>query len=251
MQQTSFSRALMLGGFAWLIFGGLVSAFLYIVIDDAGLDSFAASLSTGLTLSVSLFLFLSSLFFYLSKKKPPLYVERLLRGIGLFFVVYFFGILGLAFMLVMPAYQVPDIWGVIVFAAIAWCWIALSDYKKIILDRRFIEREFLIEVDRIVVRQPIKTSLDPAPVSDRSFFGKLYHRFGPYLVIGIPLAYPIQSLLSNTGGISAVLLLLAVLGFPLTLYILGRLTCGAYLWVYKVWQLERQHGKPVVFATSD
>lgn len=69
--------------------------------------------------------------------------------------------------------------------------------------------------------------------------------------MGIPMAYPIQRLLTDTGGMSAVLLLLAVLGLPLTIYILGRLTCGAYLWVYKVWQMERQYGKPVVFDPAE
>ena len=138
-----------------------------------------------------------------------------------------------------------------IISTIWWCWISLSNYQQRIKDRRFIEREFSFEEDRIVIRQPLKTNLDPEPVSDKTFFGRLYHRFGPYLVMGIPLAYPIQSLLSDAGGTQAVLLLLSILGFPLTLYILGRMTCGAYLWIYKVWQLERLHGKPVVFQSID
>lgn len=103
------------------------------------------------------------------------------------------------------------------------------------------------ETSRILVRQPLKTNLDPPPISEHTPLGKLYHGVGPYLVMGIPMAYPIQRLLSDTGGMSAVLLLLAILGLPLTIYILGRLACGAYLWVYRVRQMERQHGKPVVF----
>ena len=68
--------------------------------------------------------------------------------------------------------------------------------------------------------------------------------------MAIPMGYPIQRLLSNAGGDSAVLLVLAILGLPITIYMFGRMTCGTYLWIYKVWQLEKQHGKPVVFETA-
>lgn len=139
-----------------------------------------------------------------------------------------------------------------IFVAVVFsCAMVLASYKQRVKDRYFIEREFLFEADRIVIRQPLKTNLDPAPISDETFFGKIYHKFGLYLIIGIPLAYPIQRLLSDTGGTAAVLLLLSILGLPLTIYILGRMTCGAYLWIYKVWQLERQHGKPVVYQVTE
>lgn len=156
-----------------------------------------------------------------------------------------------AYLLVAPDALRRYLWSAVIMATVWWCWIALAGYRQRIKDRRFIEREFSFEEDRIVVRQPLKTNLDPAPVGDKTFFGRLYHNFGPYLVMGIPLAYPIQSLLFDAGGTAAVLLLLSILGLPLTLYILGRMACGAYLWVYKVWQLERRHGKPVVFADNN
>lgn len=175
----------------------------------------------------------------------------MLVGIAFMSAFFMFGPTSLAYLLVAPDSLQPYLWTAVIVATVWWCWIALAGYRQRIKDRRFIEREFSFEQDRIVVRQPLKTSLDSESVSDMSFFGRPYHRFGPYLVMGIPLAYPIQSLLSDAGGTAAVLLLLSILGLPLTLYILGRMTCGAYLWVYKVWQLERQHGKPVVFADNN
>lgn len=251
MQLTSLPRALVLSSIAWLIFGGLASVFLYIVTDNMGLDSLASSVGIYLTLTVSVVLFLFGLFIHVSKKYLNFHYERLLRGVGLLFLVYFFGVLGLAFMLVVPVHHAPYLWGLIIIAATAWCWIVLSAYQQRIKNSRFIEREFLLKEDRIVVRQPLKTILGSETVSQKWFFGRLYNRFGPYLVIGIPLAYPIQSLLSNIGGTPAVLFLLAILGLPLTFYILGRLVCGGYLWVFKVWQLERRHGKLVVLQTTD
>jgi hypothetical protein len=60
-----------------------------------------------------------------------------------------------------------------------------------------------------------------------------------------------QRLFSDTGGVYATLLLLTILSTPLIFYIFGRLTCGGYLYVYKVWQLERKYGKPVMFNLND
>ena len=112
------------------------------------------------------------------------------------------------------------------------------------------EREFYVDDTHILFRRPTKTKLDSPPISETTLFGKLYHRLGPYLVMGIPLAYPIQRLFSDTGGVYAVLLLLTVLCTPLTFWVLGRMSCGAYLNIYKVWELEKKHGKPVLFEPS-
>lgn len=130
-----------------------------------------------------------------------------------------------------------------------WCLREIKEYRGRIIARRFIQREFRIEDDCIIVRPPgrTKTNLDAPPISEHTLFGKFYYGIAPYLVMAVPMAYPIQRLLSDAGGFTAVLLFLSILGTPLSIYILGRITRGAYLWIYKVWQLERRHGKPVVF----
>lgn len=158
--------------------------------------------------------------------------------------------MGLSYIATAPKTSRPWLWFLLATTTTLWCWRALAGYKQRVIERHFIEREFSIEEARIVVRQPTKTDLDAPPISEHTLFGKLYHGLGPYLIFAIPLAYPLQRLLTDTAGGAATLLLLAILGCPLTIYLLGRLTCGAYLWVYKVWQLERQHGKPVVFDTT-
>ena len=100
------------------------------------------------------------------------------------------------------------------------------------------------------MRLPSQISLDAPPVTNKSFWGRIYNKFGPYLFLLIPFAYPIQKLISDENGVFGVSILLAILGAPLTIYMLGRLTCGAYLYVYKVWELEHKYGKPVMFDSN-
>lgn len=139
----------------------------------------------------------------------------------------------------------------IVVSATLWCLKSLSNFRHRVINRKFVEREFSIHDDQIVLHHPIRTDLD-APLSEQTFWGKVYYGIGPYLALAVPVAYPVQRLLTDTGGLTSLLLLLSVLCIPLTLHILGRMSCGGYLWIYKVWQMERRHGKPVVFsATTD
>lgn len=128
-----------------------------------------------------------------------------------------------------------------------WCIREVKSFAHRIVDRRFVEREFNIEDDRIVLRRPHRTDLDAPPVSEKSFFGKIYHKIGPFLVMLFPFAYPLQRLVADAGGVQSYIVLCSILVAPLAIHALGRFSCGAYLYGYKVWQLEREHRKPVVF----
>ena len=134
----------------------------------------------------------------------------------------------------------------LVASLVLWCSIQIRALRRRIDERRFMEKEFFVEDDHILMRQPTRTDLSAPPISDHSLLGRLYNKLGPYLIMLVPLAYPLQRLFSQAGGIEAVLLLLALLGLPLVFHIAGRLACGAYLYLYRVGQLERQHGKPVL-----
>jgi hypothetical protein len=135
--------------------------------------------------------------------------------------------------------------------AILWWSVSFSNYRRRVIERRFIEREFSMEEGRIVVRQPLKTDLDPPPIDERSAFGRIYYGVGPYLFWCIPMAYPLQHAASGMAGSAGVFLLLGLLAWPLTVYIFGRSLCGAYLWIYRVWRMQRQYGRPVVFAETE
>ena len=101
------------------------------------------------------------------------------------------------------------------------------------------------------MRLPSKISLDAPPITNKTFWGGIYHKFGPYLFLLIPFAYPLQKLVRDESGFLGGLFLMAIFAAPLMIYLLGRLTCGAYLYVYKVWQLERKYGKPVIFNSNE
>ena len=65
-------------------------------------------------------------------------------------------------------------------------------------------------------------------------------------VIGF-LGTAMSRLLEHAGGDEAVLLVLTLLSVPLCIAIFSKLVCSAYLNIWKVWQVERKTGKPVVF----
>lgn len=220
---------------------------MYLLNDEYGASAWLWKIALATALGMSTLLLLVSVVC----KAAPLSVRWRMLFAGamvVFPIVALVCAMALSYLAAVPESVRPWLWLLMLSMTALWCLVSLSGYKQRVVDRRFIEREFSIEETRIVVRQPFKTDLDPKPISEHTFLGRLYHRFGPYLVFGVPLAYPLQRLVTDTAGGGATLLLLAVFGFPLMLYILGRMTCGAYLWIYRVWQMERQHGKPVVFA---
>lgn len=179
--------------------------------------------------------------------------SRLLMGFGLSALLFLTSGVGFAFLLA-PTISPQSKWlSVALFfvAAVLWCATSLSSFRRRVMERRFIEREFSSHAEQVVLRHPVQTDLDAPPISDKTVWGKFFHGVGSFAVMAVPLAYPVQRLLTETASFASVLVLLAVLCMPLTLYILGRMTCGAYLWIYKVWQMERQYGKPVVFDAAE
>jgi hypothetical protein len=180
----------------------------------------------------------------------------MITAIGTLFGLLLFTVtcilIGFAYFILMPdaGFQTAMMRFVLIIVLVWWCVREVRSYRTRIADSHFLEREFIVEDDHIVLRRPPKTSLDPAPIGDKTFLGKIYHRFGPYVIMLVPMAYPLQRVFADTGGVMSVALLISILGAPLTIHAIGRLTCGAYLYVYKVWQLERRHGKPVVFEEA-
>ena len=251
MFQAPFPQLLRVGGLAWLLLGGLSAGFMILLDGQVGLSDWFWKTTLTLSLATSAVFFLASLVF---KVAPPSVLWRMtFTGVLLCPSIVLFGTLGLAYLATTSGSRRIWLLLLIVSITVYWCSTALASYKQRMVDKRFIEREFFIDDSQIIVRQPLKTNLDPTPVNDLelSLPARAWRRAGPYFVMGIPLAYPIQRLFSDSGGDAAVLFLLSLLGLPITIYFLGRMTCGAYLWIYKVWQMQRRYGKPVVFDTPD
>ncbi len=164
-----------------------------------------------------------------------------------------FGFVGAGYFILIP--QPPVIRAVqclaVAFGAALWIGIDLYDLRKRIIAKRYMEREFIEFDDHVEMRWERKTDIEAPPISNATLLGRVWHRHGLKLLLAIaPLSgagYAMSRLLEHAGGDEAVLLFLAVLGVPVCIALLSKLVCGAYLNVYKVLQVERRTGKPVLF----
>lgn len=160
--------------------------------------------------------------------------------------------LGWSFFILIPSDTSSLVltWGGLLIVTIWWCQREVRSYARRIVNKRFIEREFFVDSERIVLRRPPKIDLEPEPISNSTLLGRFYNKVGPVLILLIPMAYPFQRLLADTGGVGLVLFTISLLGTPFAIHALGRFSCGAYLYGYKVWLLEKKYRKPVVFEQA-
>ena len=139
----------------------------------------------------------------------------------------------------------------IALAGLVWIGIELQGLRERVVAKRYMEREFIEFDDHVEMRWERKTDIEAPPISNSTLSGRVWNRHGLKLVLAIaPLSgagYATSRLLEHAGGDEAVLLFLALLGVPLCIAMLSKLACGAYLNVYKVLQVERRTGKPVLF----
>jgi hypothetical protein len=204
-------------------------------------------------------LLISAFFYCLScipnkklNKKFSVKTNALLLGPILFLAALCFLIFGLSY-LFLPLTGWP-IWALRMTYAVSligWCIYKLLERRSIMIKKKYMTKEFTILEDRIVMRMPAKISLDPK-IDETKSWRKIYNKALPYILALLPIAYPLQKLLvmSEGGGYQGVLFLLMILGSFIVYYFFASMACGAYLYIYKVWQLERLHGKPVVFDES-
>lgn len=62
------------------------------------------------------------------------------------------------------------------------------------------------------------------------------------IIIPLSIAvYPLQKLVSTIGGDIAVLGSVSILSVPLSIYIMGEIASGYYLWVYCIGKLEKEY----------
>jgi cell division protein FtsL len=175
----------------------------------------------------------------------------LLLGAGFFPLLIWLSIPATGLALALSIHSRSIFLLILIVVTLAWCTYQLHEYRKRIVERHFMEKEFFIDERQISMRNPNEISLDAPPVTNKTLWGRSFNKVGPYLFLLIPFAYPLQKLVGNINGFLGVYVLLAVLSTPLAIYMLGRLTCGAYLYVYEVRRLERKYGKPVMFSSDN
>lgn len=131
-----------------------------------------------------------------------------------------------------------------VLGSVVWAGYAIKKVRRNIAGRRIFERQFVMREDHIGVVLPIR--MDDGATSNNGPMSRLSNWLGPKLAPAIPLAYPLQRFMTENGGLGAVLAFLSILATPLALYIGGRLSAGAYFWLYCVPRYEKQQGKRVL-----
>jgi len=234
---------------AWFIGFGFISMFFWIIPEQLGQDSAVWEVLAWIWICGSIALLAIGLLWKEGRRRV-LIVVSIATLFGYLPVIALCAVFGFSFLfLFSPDESAKFLLAVSMSIGITfwWCFREVRRFAKLISERRFIEREFDVDEDHVVLSRPHRTSLDLPPIPQNTLMGGLYYRFAPRLVMLIPIAYPLQRLLTGAGGTPAVLLFLSVLAAPLAIHGLGRLSCGAYLYGYKVWQLEKRHCKPVVF----
>lgn len=138
------------------------------------------------------------------------------------------------------------------YAALAAFWICseVGALRAKLVKSRYLEREFKARDDFIFASRAPETDLEAAPGPEASAIGRTGRWLLPKLVLVVPFAYPLQKIITGQGGTPAILLFLAIVCTPFALYVLCRMACEGYLWIYTVWKLERQHGKHVLLSKS-
>lgn len=166
-------------------------------------------------------------------------------------VFLFFGSVSFAYLFtVSPNVRFWLIIQVIVYTVL-WSAYSIGIRQKLIDKTQYMNKYFRI-TDAAIIFTPPKDQklLIPAPISDSTVLGKLWGKLVLILSFFMFCGYPISRLLSNEGGVSNIYLFLFMLGSPLVMYLTVKVITGAYLWIYKVYKLEKLHGKPVLMAEN-
>jgi hypothetical protein len=181
----------------WIFGCTLTPVLSWAILDELGLskDILLIIFAAGAFISALIF----SLSFFI---KPTLYIKS---PKTLFFALFFalfplalpFVFMGTIYFFLISTLSTIDLmikiitWGIV----FVWSGLQLRNYQKRIINRHFIEREFLIFYDKIFFRQPQKTNLDAHPITHETSFGRVYNKYGSYLLFAALLAYPLQILI--------------------------------------------------------
>jgi len=182
------------------------------------------------------------------------------RAIPASIIMYFSSLLGLGFIFIfgtiylflpIDTLAMAMLRMLFVLAVINWCVLFVYKKRKLFLkNTRYQNQMFKVSDDAILIYRKIKVNID-YKINKKSWLSKNLNTFMPYVLILVPMGYPLQKSLNMAGGVEAMLLFLFILGAPCVIYFVAQLSWDFYLYVYWVWKLERQHGKPAYFAADE
>ena len=132
--------------------------------------------------------------------------------------------------------------------SVYWMHREVKGLKARIIKRKFVEIEFKIKPEYIVIKRSPHVHLELSQTKTGSMAEKVWDWLLPKLIFLMFMGSPMAQHFYRIGNMSAAMALLSCFSVPLAIHMLGELACGFYLWIYIVWKLEKQHGKPVIFV---
>lgn len=64
------------------------------------------------------------------------------------------------------------------------------------------------------------------------------------------MGYPLQKIISSFGGDTAVLGFVSILAIPLSIYFMGKIASGYYLWIYCISKLEKEYKSKIILVPN-
>jgi len=193
-------------------------------------------------------LFLPFVISMMYRRSNLLWVCGLILSIAIFATYFFFGIFAYFYYFVFAPMSSVLRWpGLLGGIALTLYWVIVSRQTAMhtITKTSFVKRAFEESASEFRYRNQAGMALFERLNKERSPFPKIYS----YIVFGIaPFYLMLGRLLSSNFGASGVLLALAVLGMPVSLWFVGLLVRIYLVMVSLPRKLEREHHKPVLVA---
>ncbi|MES2741572.1 MAG: hypothetical protein V4754_11550 [Pseudomonadota bacterium] len=245
--QNDFKIMLRRVGVLWAFFLSIISAFLQVLSSTQGILVGYSRLIFFFGLSMLITTFIIS--FFAQGKMNRVLFSSIMSAMGLipFSMLPLF--LSLFYFLVDSKenpYQFLNITLVFLLFLIGTAYSILK-LKIRIRESSFIENEFSAEGSKIIMRLPFQTDITSPMRKKYIFIENVKDFLSEKLIFFIAVAYPLQHYISTRSGAWGVPLLISALSLPLALHVFNRMACGAYVWIYTVWRIEKQYKKKVYF----
>lgn len=176
-----------------------------------------------------------------------LYRNILLGAIGFLPFFMLFGSISTAYLFTVNTLMLAVLLTSIFLITVTWGIYSIKQRRHMLSKTNYMTKYFEVGENEIIYTAPKdRFLLDPPPINDATFLGGLWNKHGYKLAFLAYSGYPLMRVFYDTGGDIAVYLLFFMLCMPLLMYVVVRVVTGAYLFIYKVHQLEKLHGKPVL-----
>lgn len=227
----------------FLIFNLLSVMGFWIAYDISGYDKFFINICFFLVIFLYFLLFLIGTIFHTVAR-----IKYFIIIMGAFAVapILFFSIVPVILFLILSSFSFglkTLVMSIYVGVAIYWALLKITETVKLDKEFSYLRGEIKIN-DQIAYIERDK-------INDLSFLKKnspsnmITHRIIPKLLPLTLLGYPLQRIVTDAGGNSATMAFISLLTIPLSIYFMGRISSGYYLWVHLIGGIEKKIGKKI------